>query len=64
MVSLKLQKRLAASVLKCGVRKIWADPVRAGGQEGLRKLTRQRAWASPLEAHGSSQATRSRRCNV
>merc|ERR1712057_106810 len=26
MVSLKLQKRLAASVLKCGVRKIWLDP--------------------------------------
>jgi len=26
MVSLKLQKRLAASVLKCGTRKIWMDP--------------------------------------
>jgi|ERR1719148_237984 len=26
MVSLKLQKRLAASVLKCGKRKIWMDP--------------------------------------
>merc|ERR1711975_85041 len=26
MVSLKLQKRLAASVLKCGQRKIWLDP--------------------------------------
>merc|ERR1712031_50057 len=26
MVSLKLQKRLAASVLKCGKRKIWLDP--------------------------------------
>merc|ERR1712087_748957 len=26
MVSLKLQKRLAASVLKCGERKIWLDP--------------------------------------
>ena len=25
-VSLKLQKRLAASVLKCGQRKIWLDP--------------------------------------
>lgn len=25
-VSLKLQKRLAASVLKCGKRKIWLDP--------------------------------------
>merc|ERR1712087_226023 len=26
MVSLRLQKRLAASVLKCGQRKIWLDP--------------------------------------
>merc|ERR1711933_44655 len=26
MVSLRLQKRLAASVLKCGERKIWMDP--------------------------------------
>eukprot|EP01038_Epipyxis_sp_PR26KG_P008905 gene8905-12009_t len=26
MVSLKIQKRLAASVLKCGKRKIWMDP--------------------------------------
>jgi len=26
MVSLKLQKRLAASVLRCGQRKIWCDP--------------------------------------
>ena len=25
-VSLKLQKRLASSVLKCGKRKIWLDP--------------------------------------
>lgn len=35
MVSLKLQKRLAASVLKCGVRKIWADPVRAPVSHGI-----------------------------
>ena len=26
MVSLKLQKRLAASVMKCGLRKVWLDP--------------------------------------
>ena len=26
MVSLKLQKRLAASVLDCGLRKVWLDP--------------------------------------
>ena len=26
MVALKLQKRLAASVLDCGRRKVWLDP--------------------------------------
>ena len=26
MVSLKLQKRLAASVLNCGKNKVWMDP--------------------------------------
>lgn len=26
MVSLKMQKRLAASVMKCGQRKVWLDP--------------------------------------
>ena len=26
MVSLRLQKRLAASVLDCGQRKVWLDP--------------------------------------
>lgn len=26
MVSLKLQKRLAASVMDCGLRKVWLDP--------------------------------------
>lgn len=26
MVSLRLRKRLAASVLKCGKRKVWLDP--------------------------------------
>lgn len=26
MVALKLQKRLAASVLKCGKGKVWLDP--------------------------------------
>ena len=29
MVSLRLQKRLAASVLKCGLRKVWLDPTEA-----------------------------------
>lgn len=26
MVLLRLQKRLAASILKCGKRKVWLDP--------------------------------------
>ena len=30
MVSLKLQKRLAASILNCGARKIWMDPNEVG----------------------------------
>jgi large subunit ribosomal protein L19e len=44
MVSLKLQKRLAASVLKCGQRKIWLDPNEvteihnANSRENIRKL--------------------------
>lgn len=44
MVSLKLQKRLAASVLKCGKRKIWLDPNEvieissANSRQSIRKL--------------------------
>eukprot|EP01134_Creolimax_fragrantissima_P000277 CFRG0277T1 len=44
MVSLKTQKRLAASVLKCGLRKIWIDPNEsaeissANSRQGVRKL--------------------------
>jgi len=44
MVSLKLQKRLAASVLKCGKRKVWLDPNEvneihnANSRANLRKL--------------------------
>ncbi|CAM9306169.1 unnamed protein product [Heterosigma akashiwo] len=44
MVSLKLQKRLAASVLKCGKRKIWLDPNEineissANSRQNIRKL--------------------------
>jgi len=26
MVSMKLQKRIASSILKCGKRKVWLDP--------------------------------------
>jgi len=44
MVTLKLQKRLAASVLKCGKRKVWLDPNEvneihnANSRQNFRKL--------------------------
>lgn len=44
MVALKLQKRLAASVLKCGKRKVWLDPNEvneihnANSRQNFRKL--------------------------
>jgi len=44
MVSLRLQKRLAASVLKCGKRRIWLDPNEvndismANSRQNIRKL--------------------------
>eukprot|EP00744_Colponema_vietnamica_P006235 GILI01009065.1.p2 GENE.GILI01009065.1~~GILI01009065.1.p2 ORF type:complete len:192 (+),score=59.72 GILI01009065.1:53-628(+) len=46
MVSLKLQKRLAASVLKCGKRKVWLDPNEsqeismANSRQNIRKLVK------------------------
>jgi len=46
MVSLKLQKRLAASVMKCGKRKIWLDPNEvneismANSRQAIRKLVK------------------------
>ena len=44
MTMLKLQKRLAASVLKCGKRKVWLDPAeiatigKANSRQNIRKL--------------------------
>jgi large subunit ribosomal protein L19e len=46
MVSLKLQKRLAASVMKCGQKKIWLDPNEvseismANSRQAVRKLVK------------------------
>jgi large subunit ribosomal protein L19e len=46
MVSLRLQKRLAASVLKCGKRKVWLDPNEineismANSRQNVRKLVK------------------------
>lgn len=45
-VSLRVQKRLAASVLKCGKRKIWLDPnetttiANANSRQNIRKLVK------------------------
>jgi len=44
MTNLRLQKRLAASVMKCGKRKIWLDPAEsseiglANSRQNIRKL--------------------------
>ena len=44
MSSLKLQKRLAASVMKCGQKKVWLDPneineiANANSRQNIRKL--------------------------
>jgi len=46
MVSLRLQKRLSASVLKCGKRKVWLDPNEineismANSRQNIRKLVK------------------------
>jgi large subunit ribosomal protein L19e len=46
MVSLKMQKRLAASVLNCGHRKVWLDPnevqeiAMANSRQNIRKLVK------------------------
>merc|ERR1711971_299669 len=58
MVSLKLQKRLAASVLKCGKRKIWLDPNEvneislANSRLNIRKLAKDGlVIKKPAEVH-------------
>merc|ERR1712072_888149 len=58
MVSLKLQKRLAASVLKCGKRKIWLDPNEvneismANSRLNIRKLAKDGlVIKKPVKAH-------------
>jgi len=46
MVSLKIQKRLAAAVLKCGKRRVWLDPNEvneismANSRQNIRKLVK------------------------
>merc|ERR1712172_329336 len=62
MVSLKLQKRLAASVLNCGKRKIWLDPNEvneismANSRLNIRKLTKDGlVIKKPVKVHSRSR---------
>merc|ERR1712207_25887 len=63
MVSLKLQKRLAAEVLKCGKRKVWLDPnevneiSRANSRQNIRKLVKDGfVIKKPENIHSRSRA--------
>ncbi len=54
MVSLKLQKRLAASVMGCGLRKVWLDPNEANEIS----MANSREFYCTMLALGSSGAGR------
>merc|ERR1712072_1202742 len=63
MVSLKLQKRLAAEVLKCGKRKVWLDPNEvneismANSRQNIRKLVKDGfVIKKPETVHSRSRA--------
>ncbi|KAL2485756.1 60S ribosomal protein L19-2 [Abeliophyllum distichum] len=65
MVSLKLQKRLAASVLKCGKGKVWLDPnevnelYKANSRQNIRKLVKDGfIIRKPTKIHSRSRARR------
>jgi len=62
MVSLRLQKRLAASVLKCGKRKIWLDPNEvneismANSRQNIRKLVKDGfVFKKPQKIHSRAR---------
>jgi len=64
-VSLRLQKRLAASVLKCGKRKIWLDPNEIGdistanSRNNIRKLVKDGyIIRKPAVVHSRARALR------
>ncbi|GAU31640.1 hypothetical protein TSUD_38370 [Trifolium subterraneum] len=68
MVSLKLQKRLAASVLKCGRGKVWLDPNEgneismANSRQNIRKLVKDGfIIRKPTKIHSRSRARRKRK---
>ncbi|XVE77572.1 hypothetical protein DITRI_Ditri13aG0074200 [Diplodiscus trichospermus] len=63
MVSLKLQKRLSASVLKCGKGKVWLDPNEvneismANSRQNIRKLVKDGfIIRKPTKIHSRSRA--------
>ncbi|KAG8362879.1 hypothetical protein BUALT_BualtUnG0028700 [Buddleja alternifolia] len=65
MVSLKLQKRLSASVLKCGKGKVWLDPNEgneismANSRQNIRKLVKDGfIIRKPTKIHSRSRARR------
>mmetsp|Transcript_770 Transcript_770/g.2500 ORF Transcript_770/g.2500 Transcript_770/m.2500 type:complete len:194 (-) Transcript_770:393-974(-) len=65
MVSLKLQKRLAASIFKCGERKIWLDPNEvneismANSRQNIRKLVKDGfVIRKPQKIHSRSRTQR------
>uniref|UniRef100_A0A803KNX1 Large ribosomal subunit protein eL19 domain-containing protein n=2 Tax=Chenopodium quinoa TaxID=63459 RepID=A0A803KNX1_CHEQI len=65
MVSLKLQKRLSASVLKCGKKKTWLDPNEtneismANSRQNIRKLIKDGfIIKKPSNIHSRSRARR------
>ncbi|KAH7427045.1 hypothetical protein KP509_10G028000 [Ceratopteris richardii] len=65
MVSLKLQKRLAASVLKCGKRKVWLDPNEvneismANSHQNIKKLVKDGfVIKKPSKIHSRARAKR------
>merc|ERR1719183_3253115 len=65
MVSLKLQKRLAASVLKCGRKKVWLDPNEtneismANSRQNIRKVVKDGfVIRKPVVVHSRSRKQR------
>ena len=64
-VSLKLQKRLAASVLKCGQRKVWFDPTEtenisgANSRANIKKMVKDSLiYKKPTVVHSRSRTLR------
>merc|ERR1719197_81867 len=65
MVSLRLQKRLAASILGCGKRKLWLDPNEvnevglANSRQNIRKLIKDGfVIRKPTRIHSRARARR------